>query len=291
MRHRFPSAVPAALPLILAVVCCAVAPAAAQAAETTRTLKADLPADAMTAPFSIENLAGTMTVTRGSGPGVVAVATVHAESDALASALRFEAVTGRDGHPSLRVRYPLDEHPTIRYPRQEGPAGHVASLFGLGERVKGTYDGHKVTVSGSSGVLVYADVEVRLPPRDVTAAFRSLAGAHHGRGIQGTLTFDTHSGDVRVEDASGRIKADTGSGDVQMDRIKGTAIADTGSGDVRATGVSGAFDCDTGSGDCVVVDFDGDTITCDTGSGNVTVRDAKAPRIDADTGSSNVGFT
>jgi Toastrack DUF4097 len=293
MRRRVPSAIPGAFPLALLTLLTAFAPApaAARAAETTRTLRAELPADVMTGPFSIENLAGTMTVTRGGGPGVLAVATVHAESDALAAAVRFERVTGKDGHPALRVRYPLDDHPVIRYPRKEGAAGHVASFFGLGDRSKGTYDGHKVTVSDGGGVLLYADLEVQLPPREVTAIFRSLAGPQQGRGVQGTLTFDTHSGDVRVEDAGGRIKADTGSGDVQMERIKGTAIADTGSGDVRATGVNGSFDCDTGSGDCVVVDFDGDTISCDTGSGNVSVRGARARSITADTGSGNVGVT
>src|SRR2546425_6344391 len=49
-------------------------------AETTRTLRVELSADALQR-FAVENLAGVMRVTTGDVKSVVAVATVHAESD------------------------------------------------------------------------------------------------------------------------------------------------------------------------------------------------------------------
>ena len=83
--------------------------------EATRTLRVTLSGDAK-APFAVENLAGRMTVVAGDGDAVVAVATVHAESEALASAMRFEQVRDEDGLPTLRVIYPLDRERRIRYP-------------------------------------------------------------------------------------------------------------------------------------------------------------------------------
>jgi hypothetical protein len=98
------------------------------AAEVTRTLRATIaPGDG----FGIENLAGVMTIVPGSGTEVVAVVTVHAESQAIADRVRFEKVgPGGDGRkvvigisiddddspkvPTLRVRYPIDDHPTLR---------------------------------------------------------------------------------------------------------------------------------------------------------------------------------
>ena len=68
------------------------------------------------AAFAVENLAGRMTVVAGDGDAVVAVATVRAESEALASAMRFEQVRDKDGLPTLRVIYPLDRERRIRYP-------------------------------------------------------------------------------------------------------------------------------------------------------------------------------
>ena len=92
------------------------------------------------APFSVEILAGKMTVLAGDGEAVVAVAAVRAESEELAVAMRFAQVMGKDGEPALRVRYPLDRHGTIRYPSD----GHSTA----------EYDGHRVTVSSHSGVIV-----------------------------------------------------------------------------------------------------------------------------------------
>src|SRR5882724_2955469 len=87
-------------------------------------------------------------------------------------------------------------------------------------------------VSSTSGTLLYADVEVQLPGRDLEATFRNLVGKLEGTGVQGKLLFDASSGDI------------------VLDGVRGAIRADTGSGDVKATGAGGSLTCDTGSGDC-----------------------------------------
>jgi hypothetical protein len=250
-----------------------VAVAGAAGAEVTRTVQVSLRGDTAS-PFAVENLAGAMTIRAGDGDAVTAVATVHAESQALADAVRFEQVTGESGVPTLRVRYPA-EHRTFRYAggnREWDGGGWLSSLFdGWGNGM--SYDGRRIRVSSHQGPLLYADVEVRVPRRAIDGRFKQLVGPLH------------------AADVSGRARFDTGSGDMTVDRVKGDVKADTGSGDVRATAVEGRFDCDTGSGNCEVVDFKGEMLTCDTGSGDVKVRGAAARQISADTGSGNVDLS
>jgi Toastrack DUF4097 len=246
--------------------------ATAAAAETTRTLRAQLSGD-VAAPFEVENLAGTMTVVAGDGDTVTAVATVHADDAALADAMRFEQVTGERGVPVLRVIYPLDRERTIRYEaRGGGRHAHehhgLEWLFGLGwdgSEVK--YDGRRVRVSSSHGARLFADVEVRVPRRALSAAFRNRVGELSADGLAGRILLDTGRGGITVRRTSGEVKADTGSGAVV------------------AEDVGGSFTCDTGSGPCEITGFDGRELNCDTGSGPVRIRRAKAELIVADTGS------
>jgi len=247
-------------------------------AETTKTVNGTLAVPAA-GRFVIENLAGRMTVVPGDGDAVVAVATVHAESEALASAMRFEQVRDKDGLPALRLIYPLDRERRVRYPEagESGDEGthhghHIPEwLFDLGfSNSSFEYDNHRVRVSSSSGTMVYADVEVRVPKRAVEATFRNFVGALKAEGIEGRILLDTHRGAITAR------------------RLKGDIKADTGSSDVLAETISGSFDCDTGSGDCVVNGFEGKELYCDTGSGDVRVRDVKADRLRADTGSGHV---
>ncbi len=234
-------------------------------AEVTKTLRVQLSGDAGR-PFAVENLAGTMRVTPGSEDAVVAVATVHGDSDALASSIRFEQVTNEKGVPTLRVRYPVDRHDSFRYP-PAGSGGFWDSFFG-GSRIK--YDGVRVSVSGSRGVGLWADVEVRVPKRVVTG------------------TFTNHVGTITAEGLEGKIRLDASSGDITAQAMRGEIVTDTGSGNITASNVEGAFVCDTGSGNCSVKDFKGDTLKCDTGSGAVDVDQARARAIVADTGSGRV---
>ena len=243
------------------------AAAPAPAAESTRTLSLQLPAE-LSGPFAVENLAGTMRVVPGSGNQVTAVATVHAESEELAGLVRFERVQGEHGEPSLRVRYPLERYPTIRYPAGSA-AGSFLGMF-LGSQNRTKYDGYKVRISDREGALIYADVEVRIPPRAVTATFRNVAGLLHGEKVEGQLTFDS------------------GSADITLEQLRGELVADTGSGDVKAADLEGSFTCDTGSGDCELTGFRGQRIVCDTGSGDITARSVGAESFAADAGSGDI---
>jgi DUF4097 and DUF4098 domain-containing protein YvlB len=226
----------------------------AAAEEVTRTVR--LTQDA-TRPFAIENLAGTMTVLAGTGATAEVVATLHAESEAVLQAMRFEVATDEGGRPALRVRYPEGES-RFRYPRAEGG------------RHEQKYDGRRLRVSGSTGVLAYADLEVRLP--------KNVAEAHLRNGV----------GDLTASGVSGDLRFDTGSGDITLSGVEGDVLADTGSGDVKASGLRGKFRCDTGSGDCEITGFRGDDLDLDTGSGTLFARDVETRRLRADTGSGDI---
>ena len=256
----------AAVKLLPVVVLMATAPGIL--AETTRTLRVELSADALQR-FAVENLAGVMRVTTGDVKSVVAVATVHAESDDLAGAVTFEQVTSKTGVPTLRVRYPLDRESVLRYPGRRDGSGFLGSMFG-GSGTSTEYDGHRVKIGEKSGVLLYADVDVQVPRHLDDATFRNLVGALEGRDLEGKIKFDTSSGDITTS------------------RVRGDIKTDTGSGDVKASDMGGSFSCDTGSGDCDLAGFSGETIHCDVGSGNVTLRKASARLVDVATGSGGV---
>ncbi len=254
--------------LALPVIALAV-PAPEISAETTRTLRVELSAEAI-GRFAIENLAGVMRVTPGSGPAVVAIATIHAENDDLANAMKFEQVAGKLGVPTLRVRYPLDREGTIRYPGSGPDSGGLLNKMFGGYGSSTEYDGHKVRISGSNGVLLYADIEVQVPKKLADATFRNHVGLLEGHDVEGKIVFDTSSGDVLLA------------------RVRGDVRADTGSGDVKANDVEGSFVCDTGSGNCDLAGFKGETVRCSVGSGDVTIRSAAAKLVDVDTGSGDV---
>lgn len=245
-------------------------PAAEVSAETTRTIRLELPA-ADAGLFAVENLAGTMRVAPGTGSVLVAIATIHAEDEDLANAMKFERVLDEKGIPTLRVRYPLDQEDSIRYPsRRSEDHGFLESFFG-GSNTRTKYDGEQVKVSDHQGVLLYADVEVQVPRQ-------RLAGA----------TFRNHVGPIEGHDVEGKIVFDSGSGDVSLARVRGEIKADTGSGDVKANDVEGKLVCDTGSGNCDITGFKGEKVSCDVGSGDVTIREVNAKLVDVDTGSGDV---
>ena len=275
---------------LLAALC--VAASSPARAEATRQLRVELSGDPGRA-FAVENLAGTMRVTVGSGDAVVAVATVHAESEELAASMRFEQVSDRQGIPTLRVRYPVDRHRAYRFGRSRSGSDNswswLEGLFGWGGNSSIDYDGVRVSVSGDRGVMVYADVEVQVPRRRLDAAFRNRVGPLSADGVQGRLRFDSGSGSINVRALEGEVVADTGSGDVHADGLRGSFSCDTGSGDCEVTGFSGEdLSCDTGSGDVRVVNAQARRLKLDTGSGDVNVREANAQELEADTGSGDV---
>lgn len=271
---------------------CLAVPAGPTHAQTTRELRVELSGDPGR-PFAVENLAGTMRVTTGTSDAVVAVATVHAESAELAAAMRFEQVTGPKGVPTLRVRYPVDRHRAFRYGGGRSRSGDswswLEALVGSLGGSNMEYDGRRVSVSSNRGVVLYADVEVQVPRREVDAEFRNRVGPLFGESVRGRLRFDTGSGTVNVRALEGDVVADTGSGNVHADDVKGSFTCDTGSGNCKVTGFSGDdLVCDTGSGNVHVVGAVARRIKLDTGSGNVSVRGSEAEEMVADTGSGDV---
>jgi hypothetical protein len=283
--RRFAVPVAAALSLAAAV---SVLPA-----DTTRTLRIELAPGARGA-FAVENLAGVMRITAGSGDGVVAVATIHAEDADAAGAVQLVQVEGENGAPTLRVRYPLERYGTIRYPGErpgKSSGSFLSGLFG-GSSTTTKYDDRKVKIGESSGTLLYADVEVQVPRRAIEATFRNLVGTIDAAGIQGKIKFDTSSGDVKASDLHGSFTCDTGSGDCTLIGFEGDTIdCDVGSGDVilkstRALRIS----ADTGSGDVRVEEADAEELVVDTGSGDVQLQamGSRLQRVKADTGSGDV---
>jgi hypothetical protein len=278
-------------PAVAVLAVLALAPAAPAHAEALRELRLQLSGDPGRA-FAVENLAGTMRVVAAAGDTVVAIARVHAETDELASAMRFEQVTGDKGIPTLRVRYPVDRHRAFRYGHGRDATdgiGWLEALFGAFGGSSIDYDGTRVTVSRGRGVMVYADVEVQVPRRVLEASFINRVGPVSGEDVRGRLRFDTGSGSVNVRRLEGQVVADTGSGDVHADEMKGSFTCDTGSGNCEITGFAGEdLVCDTGSGDVRLVRVDARRVRLDTGSGDVDVREAEAEELVADTGSGDV---
>jgi hypothetical protein len=277
---------------VVASLCLAGASLPARA-EATRQLRVELTGDPGRA-FVVENLAGSMRVTAGEGERVVAVATVHAESEELAGAMRFEQVSGESGLPTLRVRYPVDRHRVYRFGRRRSSSSDdswswLEAFLGSWGGSSMEYDGQRVTVSGNRGVSVYADVEVQVPRGEIEAQFRNRVGPISGEGARGRLRFDSGSGPVTVKALEGNVVADTGSGDVHAHDVRGSFTCDTGSGDCEITGFSGdELKCDTGSGDVRVVSVTARRVKLDTGSGDIQIREAEAEELEADTGSGDV---
>ena len=259
------------VPFVLAVVLLAAA-APAVAAEATRTLKGSI-SPGSGESWAVENLAGRMSITAGSGSSVTATVTVHGGSEELADLIKVEQVVGEKGRMTLRVVYPLDKHTTYRY-SDHGKSG-TQSFWGMFDNGSSTveYAGRRVKVSGKDGVLLYADIDVQVPARLGKGLLRNYVGRMDAKGLEGDLKFDTASGDMDLKNLKGDIDADTGSGDVH--------IAD----------VTGSLDLDTGSGDITVEGFEGDLLKGDVGSGDISIRSGKIGKVDLDTGSGDVSLT
>ena len=244
----------------------AVAAPPASAAEVTKTLNAEI---AGGSAWAVENLAGVMTVVPGGGAGVTISATVHAESEELAGSIRIEQVSGPKGVPTLRVRYPVGNHQTYRYPKLSGE--HSSSLmnwFGGGTQID--YDGQRVKITGSGGSLLYVDLEVQVPAKAAAGVLINHVGKIDAKGVQGDLHFVADNGDVA------------------LDKIGGSTRVTTGSGDVHATDGTGSMAVETGSGDIHIEEFSGEQIRCDVGSGDVTLRSGMVGKVVVDTGSGDV---
>ena len=271
---------------VLAALLAVAAPPAA-AAEVTKSLTAQIPAGSA---WAVENLAGIMTVVPGTGTATVVSATVHAESSELADLVKIEQVPGAKGVPTLRVRYPVGNHQTYRYPKIDGAeTSSLSSWFGHGTQFD--YDGQRVKVSGGSGALLYVDLEVQVPARAAAGGLVNHVGRIDARGVQGDLGFTAANGDVTIDKSGGSLKVTTGSGDVHVTDGTGTLQVETGSGDVKVEEFSGEqFRCDVGSGDVAVRSGAIRKVVVETGSGDVNIEALDAEEFDSETGSGDIEF-
>jgi hypothetical protein len=241
-------------------------------AEATRSLRAHL-AGVAGREFAVENLLGTMRVTVGSPDAVdvLVVATVHGADDQLASSVRLEEVRGDRGIPTLRVRYPATRR-TLRYFDPDARHDDWPGFFSFGNSDGTRYDGRTYHVSARRGELLYADVEVRVPPRLAAATFLELAGRLDAEGLQGKLAF-------RVESA-----------DLRLSHLRGDVDVAGSSGDTRASDISGSWRSDFSSGDCEVSGLEGASATFRTSSGDVRARSVVAHRVSVETSSGDYSF-
>lgn len=256
----------------LSAVCLAVALAlpTTLAAEVTRTLKAELTGGDVSG-FAVENLAGSMRVVPGAEGIVTVVATVHAETGALADAMRLQRVAG-EGGPVLRVRYPESVR-TVRY-RAPLEDDEVSISLGFLSFSSSTYhyDDRTFHVSTGHGKRVWADLEVHVPPHLARARFKNLAGLVEAEGVEGTLRFEVASADLRLHRLAGRLS------------LNGS------SGDIHASDIRGSWASEFSSGDCALDHFEGDSLSLRTSSGDIHARHVRAGRVTVDTSSGDAWF-
>lgn len=292
----------------------------ASAADATRQIDRSFAAAAGHA-FTLDNLAGNITVTKAAGSEIRLSATVHAAASSQAEAERLAGLLRLDieesaGKTAVRAAYPLDEFRTYSYPRRSDRDDLPWFLAWLDNgSVSSTYDGVKVKVvssASSSAPTLFADFRVEVPA-GVAISVDGMIGELRASGVagdvrleissgwiesrdgSGALTVETGSGDVEVSGQNGRISAESGSGDIRLERVAGEKVTvETGSGDVQLIDVRAALSAETGSGDIVGERLvAGSTLHADTGSGDIRLAGdlSAATRLDISTGSGDVTLT
>jgi hypothetical protein len=254
-------------------------------ADVVRTLHAEL-SGADLASFAVENLAGTMRISEGATPSVSVVATVHAESQALADQVRLERVPGSNGAVALRIRYPYDKVRTFRY-REPGSSYDGFFSFDSGDSY--SYDGHDVRVSQGHGTHLYTDLEIQVPYGELHAMFRNLLGLVDAEGLHGRLRFEVASADLKLRRLDGALELKGSSGDIKARDIRGSWSSDFSSGDIRLDGFQGdTLSMHATSGDFIVRSVQARKIVTDTTSGDVSLSDADIQEFSADASSGDI---
>jgi hypothetical protein len=238
---------------------------------------------------AIYNLAGTVTVSTGSGSDViVTVRRMGADSDRLD--IEAGSVDTRRQNwntiEALRVIYPSDR---VRYDGMRGQTQmrvrDDGTFWGGGRSDRG----RRVEISDrGDGLEASADLRIEVP-RGKRVLVALGAGIIEATNVSGDLYLDTGSGSISTAGTTGVLNLDTGSGDVSVDGADGDVNIDTGSGDVTVRSVRGPdLNVDTGSGEVRVDGVEATEINIDTGSGDVTVLGARTSDVQVDTGSGDV---
>jgi hypothetical protein len=230
---------------------------------------------------AVYNLAGSVTIERGTGANVVIEVTPGGRDAARLVVERIEV----NGRPALVVRYPDDD---VVY---DAPGGGTTQMtvrddgtFGNGTR------GDRVTIRRSgSGTEAHADLRI-LVPAGHDLDLNLGVGEVSASDVEGGLNIDVHSASVRTRNTKGRLNIDTGSGSITVNDAEGDDILiDTGSGRVEVNGIRASdLDVDTGSGRVTGAGIVVTRLGVDTGSGAITLTDVSASDIELDTGSGGV---
>jgi hypothetical protein len=232
---------------------------------------------------TVYNLAGEVSVVRGSGSDVVVRITRGG-----ADAARLDVRTGDiDGRSTLRVVYPDD---TVIYPemgRGSNSTVRVRSDGTFGGRSGGRGDEVRIRGSGR-GLEAWADLTIEVPSgKDFEV--RLAAGQVEVRAVQSDVSVDTGTGRVDVTDVTGNLDVDTGSGSVHVRRVRGNLNLDTGSGSVTVNDIDGdVVMVDTGSGGVRGGAIRARSVEVDTGSGSIELDEVTATEVILDTGSGSV---
>jgi lia operon protein LiaG len=233
------------------------------------------------ATVAVYNLAGGVTIERGTGANVVIEVTRGGPDAAQLNVARIEV----DGQQALVVRYPDDD---VVYDGAGGGSAYVTvrgdGTFGNGSR------GDRIRIRRSgSGTRAHANLRILVP------AGRGLdlnlgVGEVSANDVEGALSIDVHSAAVRTRNTKGRLNIDTGSGRVAVNDAEGDDIRiDTGSGSVEMNGIRASdLMVDTGSGRVTGAGIVATKVGVDTGSGGITLSDVSASDIMLDTGSGSV---
>ena len=214
---------------------------------------------------AIWNLAGMVSISGGGSVVTVAVRRGGSGADRLeiqTGPINLDEGVGRVS--SLRVVYPGDE---VKY--GEGDSNDEVRVRDDGTFYRGN-GGRKVKIrSSGSGLDAHADLDVRVPSGSRVLVYLAV-GQVEVTNVDGDLTVDVGSADIRASGTRGSLVLDTGSGDIELDGARGDVVLDTGSGDVEVNGVSdGELLVDTGSGDVTGGDISVTALNVDTGSGDV----------------------
>lgn len=276
--------------------------AAVSAQVKTRAFRHAFPA-AENAELRLANLAGRVELVPATGNQVVVEANVHAdantgaETQKLLQEMKWVRSTDRSGNPEWALSYPVERYKGFTYPRpgqQDDDLPGFVDFFlnlGGGSQTQTTYRGERIRIYAeerSSAPVLYANLRIALPAGSHVVV-RNVVGAVNGQGnLEGMLTVDTGSGNVRLASYSGNLTIDTGSGNVVVGSARGETLIDTGSGDVVVRKLVGNGMVDTGSGNVTIESVSAGRLGIDTGSGDVTVRNGNAAKLLADTGSGNV---
>lgn len=252
-------------------------PVLAQSAYAQTPERYSIPGDTV----AVYNLAGSVTIERGTGANVVIEVTRAGRDGARLEVERTEV----DDNPALVVRYPDGD---VVY---DGPGGGTTQVR---VREDGTFGGgirgDRVTIKRSGrGTEAHANLRI-LVPAGRGVALRLGVGEVAARDVEGSLDIDVHSASVRTLSTNGRLRIDTGSGSVVVNEAAGDIVLiDTGSGSVEFNGVrAGDVTVDTGSGRVTGSGIVATNLGVDTGSGSIRLSDVSASDIELDTGSGRV---